>query len=62
MLSPQERLEIQEEVHRELAQIESAIAHQAGSYDYYCSLAGMAFFSHRPIGQVIRHIDHRQIL
>lgn len=58
MLSPEERYEIRAEVHRELAEVEYQISHYAGSYNYLCAAGGIAFFAHRPVGAVLRHIDH----
>lgn len=58
MLSPQERQEIREEVHHELAEIEAQVAHNAGSYNYLCQAAGVTFFAHQPVGAVLRSIPH----
>lgn len=56
MLPPTEVQEIRELIHRELAAIESQVARCAGSYTYLCSLGGSPVFTHRPVGQVLRHI------
>lgn len=58
MLSPDERYEIQQVVHQELAAIEHDIAHNAGSYRYLCTAGGVTFFSHTPVGAVVR-VLHR---
>lgn len=57
-MSPAEREEIRNFVHGELAEIEYRCAHNAGSFNYFCSLGGLTFFSHRPVGDVIRQIHH----
>lgn len=58
MLSPQEKQEIREEVHHELAEIEYEVAHYAGSYNYLCAAGGITFFAHTPVGAVLRYIEH----
>lgn len=58
MLSPEEQQEIRLEVHRELADIEYRTTHHAGSYNYLCAYGGLTFFAHKPIGTVLRHINH----
>lgn len=58
MLSLQEKQEIREEVHHELAEIEELVTHHAGSYNYLCEVAGDTIFTHRPIGAVLRSIPH----
>jgi hypothetical protein len=58
MFTPGEREEIRNFVHQELADIEHKIRHQAGSYNYLCSVGGMTVFSHRPIGSVLHTIPH----
>jgi len=55
MLTQQERAEIRYEVHRELAEINEQCAH-AGSYGYLCYVGGLTFFSHHPVGHVLRRI------
>lgn len=59
MLSPEETQEIQHVVHQELMAIEREIAHNAGSYRYLCASGGITFFSHTPIGMVVRSIAPR---
>lgn len=56
MLSPEERQEIRSQVHQELAEIEYDVAHNAGSYNYLCEASGLTFFSHTPVGAVLRYI------
>lgn len=58
MLSPIEREEIRNFVHEELAEIEYRVRHNAGSYNYLCSVGGVTMFTHQPIGQVIHAIPH----
>lgn len=58
MLSLTEREEIRSFVHQELAGIESQVAHNAGSYNYLCSVGGLVMFTHRPLGAVIHAIPH----
>lgn len=58
MLSPEEKQEIREEVHHELADIEEQVAHYAGSYNYLCGVAGDTIFTHQPVGAVLRSIPH----
>lgn len=58
MLSPEERQEIRLQVHQELAEIEREVARHAGSYNYLCEAAGVTFFSHTPVGAVLRSIPH----
>lgn len=58
MLSPEERQEIRSQVHQELAEIEHTVAHNAGSYNFLCEAAGVTFFSHTPVGAVLRSIPH----
>lgn len=59
MLSPEETWEIRRTVHQELAAIEQEIAHHAGSYRYLCAAGGITFFSHTPVGAVVRSIAPR---
>ncbi|ABE67830.1 hypothetical protein SEA_YASSIFIED_75 [Mycobacterium phage Yassified] len=59
MMSPEEKWEIKQLVHQELAAIEYEIAHNAGSYRYLCALGGVTFFSHTPVGTVVRSIPPR---
>lgn len=59
MLSPEETWEIQQAVHRELIAIEQDCAHHAGSYRFLCALGGITFFSHTPVGAVVRSIAAR---
>lgn len=58
MLSPAEREEIREFVHQEMAIIETKVRHDAGSYNYLCSVNGLTVFSHHPVGAVIHAIPH----
>lgn len=58
MLSPIEREEIRLCVHEELAEIEQRIRHDAGSYNFLCSVGGLTMFTHTPIGRVIHAVPH----
>lgn len=58
MLSPEEREEIRNFVHQELAGIEQDVSRRAGSYNYLCSIGGLTMFTHRPVGAVIHAIPH----
>lgn len=60
MLSPQEKQEIRQTVHQELAAIESEVTLRAGSYRYLCVAGGITFFSHTPVGAVVRSISPRR--
>lgn len=58
MFSPTEREEIRNFVHQEMAGIEYQLRHNAGSYNYLCSVGGLTLFTHRPVGAVIHAIEH----
>lgn len=51
---------VRREVHREMAEIESKLCHDAGSYNYLLSRAGVTFFAHhpRPDCQIVHTIPH----
>lgn len=59
MLSPEELWEIHQVVRAELVAIERDIAHHAGSYRFLCAAGGITFFSHTPVGVVVRSIPPR---
>ena len=61
MLTPEEKLEIRQQVHYELADIERRVTHHAGSYNYLCAWGGLTFFAHKPVGTVLRHIPHSEL-
>lgn len=58
MLTPAEREEIRTFVHQEIAGIEYDLRHNAGSYNYLCSVGGLTMFTHRPLGSVLHAIPH----
>lgn len=62
MLSPEELWEIRQAIHQELVAIEQDIAHHAGSYRFLCAAGGITFFSHTPVGTVLRSIPPRMLL
>jgi hypothetical protein len=59
MLSPEEMWELRRAVHQELIAIEQEVAHNAGTYRYLCAAGGITFFSHTPVGAVVRSIPPR---
>lgn len=56
MLSNEERMEIRQEVYRDVADIEADITYRAGSYTYLCLLMGEPTFTHTPVGRILRHL------
>lgn len=56
MLGRGEQHEIRQLIYRELAEMEARIAHNAGSYNYLCLIAGGPCFTHHPVGPVLRAI------
>jgi hypothetical protein len=58
MFTPAEREEIRQCVHREMAHLEAKLHHDAGSYNYLCSVGGLDVFTHRPLGAVLHTIAH----
>lgn len=60
MLSLGEQEEIRNFVHQELAGIEDQVRHDAGSYNYLCSVGGSTIFAHHPVGSVIHTISHEE--
>lgn len=58
MFSAGEREEIRQFVHQEMAGIEYQVRHQAGSYNYLCSVGGLTMFTHSPVGAVLHAIPH----
>ena len=55
-LSENERSEIRQEIHREMAEVE-AMCDCPGSYTYCCCTAqGIVYLAHQPHGQVLRHM------
>lgn len=59
MLSPHENQEIREAVHREVAAIEHQVCERRGSYRYLCAVSGLVFYSHQPVGEVLREFPPR---
>lgn len=58
MFTPDEREEIRQLVHRELATIEQDVRDRAGSYNYLCNIGGVTMFTHHPMGAIIHSIPH----
>jgi hypothetical protein len=58
VFTPDEREEIRQLVHWELATIEQDVRDRAGSYNYLCNVGGVTMFTHRPMGAIIHSIPH----
>lgn len=58
MLSPNEIDEIRQAVHNEMADIEADLQQNVGTYRYLCARAGLVFYTHTPVGKVLRIVEH----
>jgi len=58
MLSQDERMEIRQEVYRDVAEIEDDVMHRAGTYTHLCLVWGEPTFAHSAVGPILRYIPH----
>lgn len=55
MLGPYERAEVCRLVQQEFSELQNMVTNH-GSYRYLCSVGGVSFLSHTPVGRVLRDI------
>lgn len=57
MLGGNEAEDIRRLIHAEIAEVErEACDPIAGSFGYLCAVAGLTFYAHHPVGQVLRRM------